>query len=186
MANMTSVEKTDVPAGPGLRLDQPELQTEDLSAKTTEIQLRVAAAQRALDERARKYREGLDLEHERLNARQSELERQAQALREATLRGHEEMGEPAPGLPDELAGPPDAPTESPRDDLMADDAPAVKLDRRVAELVALAKTEQEEVKKGDVTIESLRLETQRLRSSVNRRLEKIQARKASLEHCVNR
>jgi chromosome segregation ATPase len=64
---------------------------------------------------------------------------------------------------------------------MADDAPAVKLDRRVAELVALAKTEQEEVKKGDVTIESLRLETQRLRSSVTRRLEKIQARKTSLD-----
>lgn len=185
MANMRSVEKTDVPAEPGLRNNAPEIQAEDLNARTAEIHVRVAAAQRALDERARKYREGLDLEHERLNARQSDLERQAQALRQATLRGHEATGESTPGSSDEMTGPADAPVstsaETVSDDLMADDAPAAKLDRRVAELVALAKTEQDEVKKGEVTIESLRLETQRLRASVTRRLEKIQARKTSLD-----
>lgn len=185
MANMTSMEKTDVPAEPGLRKDLTELQAEDLGVQTTDIHVRVAAAQRALDERARKYREGLDLEHERLNARHSELEKQADALREATLRGHEVTGESASGSSDELTEPGDVPAsslvETDNENLMADDTPAAKLDRRVAELVALARREKEEVKKGEVTIESLRSETQRLRASVSRRLEKIQIRKTSLD-----
>ena len=185
MANTTSAEKTDVPAKRGIQVDAPKIQTEDLEDRTAEIQMRVAAAQRALDERARKYREGLDLEHERLNARQTELERQARALREATLRGHQETPKDAAGSSDETSGPGDdlASTlnETGSDGLMADDAPASKLDRRVIELVALARAEQEELKQGEVTIESLRLETQRLRSSVTRRLEKIQARKNSID-----
>lgn len=185
MPNTTSVDKFDLPAGLELRGDSLEIETEDVNARAAEIQMRVAAAQRALDERARKYREGLDLEHERLNARQSELERQAQALREATLRGDEKSGEPVSGSSDEFAESGDA-TVCPSasigiNDLMVDDAPASKLNQRVAELVALAKTEQEEVKQGEITIESLRIETQRLRASVARRLEKIQARKNSLD-----
>lgn len=62
-------------------------QARRLEEKAEALRARVAAAQSALDARARKYRAGLDQERRHLKARQIDLQRQAKALRDAALKG---------------------------------------------------------------------------------------------------
>lgn len=204
VANETT---TDRPSADEISEVQSEKQLED---KASELRARVTAAQHALDERARKYREGLDEERRKLEARQTELQRQAKALRAAALGVHSEAaGEPqnvegqsvffkdfqdksnidllASGRID-LSAPQvhsvpenDQSSESLIEGVISGVSDPTKLEQRVAELVELAKTERSEIERGEAMIETLRLETERLRTTVMRRQEKLQARRTNLE-----
>ena len=181
-----------------------EHQHDDRSAQ---IRDRIAAAQQALDERARKYREGLDEERRKLEVRQAELQRQAKALRQAAMGGQPDVSDDDPV--DEITPLEDLPGKSNiellasgRIDLSSQSASNASenssiegfdqsvingvtnpthLEQRVAELVELAKTERTEIERGEAMIETLRLETERLRTTVARRQEKLQARRTNLE-----
>ena len=181
MANPTNKKQAQESGKEQLPEDGPAMEPQESPAQSKEMQARVAAAQRALDERARKYRESLDEERRRLEERRSELQRQAEALRDASVRGGQ--------IPDGLIY---GPTKQPISEAdisegaggggvpVRGSAPS-KLDQRVAELVELAQSEQSEIQQGEATIETLRLETERLRTSVARRQEKLQARKTALD-----
>ncbi len=164
-----------------------------LSERIAELRHRVAAAQSALDARARKHWDGLERERENLRIREAELSRQAEALQAAAA---ETIGSsPGPEDPADAVTPADPhlseqrASNNPPIFSDTDATPAVEhsstiLDRdlegRMAELVAMARAVGEELRRSEGAIETLRLENERLRSSIARQRERLESQRTTL------
>ncbi len=170
--------------------------TRKLEAKTEELRIRVAAAQNALDERAKNYQQGLMGERRLLEKRQTDLRRQAEVLLAAgrNEQRDEARGEAAASPKEQvidqdkierlLSGQAHvdlaSTTNSTATDEELSESDVKTLEDRVAELIEVANSERQEIERGEALIESLRFETERQRTMAIRRQEKLCARESSL------
>ncbi len=198
---------------------------ERLEAKSEALRHRVAAAQSALDERARRYREKIQEERQRLDVKKAEIQRQAEALMAMARQKRAQNGDASPEASnapvsasnddwddDATSAESDVielcPGPSQIEDLLSgsidlsdltefnareteryldhslkglDDASLQSLEERVSELLGMARTERKEIERGEAMVETLRFETERQRTILTRRQEKLAVREASLE-----
>ena len=169
--------------------ETPESRSAFVEQCPPQFRERIVAAQRALDERARKLRGELEAERAQLKAYQEKLQEQARQLLEATRQNQQgsarEEGEPhvSPlGEPDgaaDLEQPPAAET-TPRGEGPAADSDS-SLQERVSELVTLVRDEKDEMYRAENRLESMRFDIERLRGSVLRAKEKHRVQEAEHE-----
>lgn len=199
---------------------------ERIDAKAEELRQRVAAAQSALDERARRHRERIQEERQRLDIKKAQLDRQARALVELSRQGRSGRTDDAayaalepsaaPGVCNlDNDGTPAAadlielgPGESHIQELLGGsidlsdlaefngqetergvepapvgitDASLHSLEERVSELLSVAQSERRDIERGEAMVETLRFETERQRTILTRRQEKLHSRERALE-----
>ncbi len=166
---------------------------QQLDERVAELRQRVTAAQSALDARARKHWDGLERERENLRLREAELNRRVLALEDvpAPSRGdsdgphdHTDFRAPTDSAFSDLQSSTDSPRPPKTAGCTAVDPSPTRgnsnLEARVAELVAMARAEADELRRSEASIEALRLENERFKSSITRQRERLESRRTTL------